>query len=149
MKNPEVRRITKRLVVSVLGGIGVYLFMMAHRDWVWVYFQSVMDSPREIQPELMKIAEKSIDAITTIAIWGMSIIGSIVTFFVTGNVVAMTSMYKHVIGAQTNVSSANTTVSTLTHSIQEEIKAAEKKFAGDPSYRPPESLPDRDVEEFR
>ena len=148
MKNTEVGRITKRLVMSVAACAMVWYFLDKHRDWVWAYFATLAYC-ESTTPEQTKLAEASISAITTVALSGIGGIIFIAAWFITGNVVALTQMFKF--NAATNLAGSvvSSVVSTHTDSVQREIKAAEKKFAGDPSYRPLESLPDKDAEDFR
>jgi hypothetical protein len=77
----------------------VWVFLHTHRQWVWSYFESMMLMPKP-SPELAAVAGQSIAAITTIAIYGISAITAVVMFFITGNVAALTQMFKFSTAAQ-------------------------------------------------
>lgn len=102
MKNTELRKVTKRLVVSILGCAIVWYFLNTHRAWVWAYFESLMLMPQPISGELSATANASISAITTIAITGITAVAAIVVWFITGNVMALQSMFKFQSLAQTS-----------------------------------------------
>lgn len=137
--------ITKRLAVSVLGGFAVYWQLKVHRDWVWSYFESLLltESP---SPELANVATVSINAITTAFIAGSTTTAAIVIFFVTGNVAAITSMFKWTNAAQAAgsvVSEALNERMTSKSEVDEKIvQEFDEKYRDDPSYRPKNTLPE-------
>lgn len=88
-----IGKVTKRLVISVLGAALIYWSLKVHRDWVWAYFESLILTANP-SAELSNVATASISAITTAFITSSTAIGFIVAFFITGNVAAITSMFK-------------------------------------------------------
>jgi len=115
----KYRAITKRLVATVLGVAIIWFFLQQHRAWVWVYFQSMMGY-KDPTAELATIAQASISAITTIALTSITTVGAIVVWFVTGNVLAIQSMFKFV---NTTEALAEIKTATTSHYSKIEEKA--------------------------
>lgn len=91
--NSEFRRVTKRLVITILGGVMIWWFLREHRNWVWVYFESMMELKNPTE-SIAGVAKDSIKAITTIAITGITGIVTLVIWFVTGNVAVLAAASK-------------------------------------------------------
>ena len=146
MKNTDVGRLTKRFAMCLIGCGMVYWFLDKHRDWTYCYFATMQGYPDSTQ--LAVVAQAGIAAITTVANVAITGIVGIVFFLVTGNVLALRS-FNFASAVQSAATLTSTAATSVSESIQREIREAEKKFAGDPSYRPPESLTDKDTEVFR
>lgn len=136
---PPQQRITKRLVVSLLAGALLYWSLKVHRDWVWIYFESLLAAPNPTA-EMASVATASINAITTAFIASSTAIGFIVAFFITGNVAALTSMFKWSSAAQATgevVSEAVNNLTTTKNEVDEKVvQEYAQKYANEPSYRP-------------
>jgi len=148
-----ISRVTKRFVVSVLSSGLIYWSLKVHRDWVWSYFESIMRVDCKAMPDVANVATVSINALTTAFIAGSSSIAFIVAFFITGNVAALRGMFQWGSVAQTvgQVTSEAVNVRETSRGEVDEkiVQEFAKKYAKEPSYRPMDTLPDRDVEEFR
>lgn len=143
--NTETGRITKRLVVTLIGSALIYLFLQEHRNWVWAYFESVvtLDSPDAEQiAAAQAIASASISSLTTVSISASATIAALVIWFVTGNVMALRSMFKWTSSAQVVGSAAAQAISDVKQSVSrsEEIQKITQTYAerhkDDPSYAP-------------
>jgi hypothetical protein len=123
MSSPvEIRRVTKRLVMTMCAFALVWYAAKVHRDWVWAYFATLL-STQDVSPSMQAVATESIAAITTIAITTASAVTALAIFFVTGNVAALSAMFKF--NAATNAAAsvaAQATSYVADQTFQEELE---------------------------
>ncbi len=117
MKHPldQTGRVTKRLVMCLIGCTLIWWFMHVHRDWVWAYF-ATLQGYKTIPPELAAVAAAGITSITTIAITGITGVVAVVLFLVTGNVAVLRAFQFASIG-QASASVTSDTASQFSHEV--------------------------------
>lgn len=105
----------QRLAVSLIGSALVWYFLRENRAWTWNYFESMMqiENPSEA---LANVAAASIASNTTITNVAITAVSGIVFFFITGNVMALSSMFKFSSAATSAASVASETVGSFSKS---------------------------------
>lgn len=127
--------------MTITGAALIWWFLREHRNWVWAYFESVMtlNSPApDVTAAAQAIASASISSLTTVAIAASTTIAALVIWFVTGNVLALQSMFKWSSAANTIGTTTSNVDQVFEHKdeIQRTIQQFADRYKDDPSYAP-------------